>query len=124
MKRTEVLKSTQYWLLKMQMKLHDDLIEYMNQNKLNQSQLSTHLKVSKGYISQIINGNSNYKIETMIDILIKIGKIPKLETHNIEDILKQDEQLKQPSNEFKLHNIELKGKIFSRITNNYKSNMN
>ena len=50
MKRQELLKNPGYWTSKIQFELYDELLNYLDENKLNKSQFAKKLGVSKGYI--------------------------------------------------------------------------
>jgi transcriptional regulator with XRE-family HTH domain len=76
MKTNEYLKSPEYWLEKIQNDIFVELHNFKNENELNQNELALKMKVSKGYISQILNGNFNYTLRKMIELMLMIGKVP------------------------------------------------
>ena len=61
MKREELLKSKEYWLSKIQIDLFNEMNRFMEEKGLNRTQLAELLGVSKGYVSQIMNGDSVLK---------------------------------------------------------------
>lgn len=60
---------------------------YMNENKLSRTQLAKRLGVSKGYVSQILNGDFNHKLSKLVDLSLAIGKIPELKLRDLQTIL-------------------------------------
>lgn len=86
MKREELLSNKGYWLAKLQMELYDELRNYMKSNGLNQTQLAQKLGVSKGYISQIINGEFNHRLSTLVDLSLSMGKAPKLSFTDLDQL--------------------------------------
>lgn len=76
MKASEYLKSPEYWLEKIQNDIFAELNNYKEENALNQNELAMKMKVSKGYVSQILNGNFNFTIRKLIELMLWIGKVP------------------------------------------------
>jgi transcriptional regulator with XRE-family HTH domain len=48
----------------------------MDAEGLNQSQLAKRLGVSKGYVSQVLNGNFNHTVRKLIELSLAIGMVP------------------------------------------------
>lgn len=90
MKRKELLKSKEYWLVKIQNELHNELKKYMKESGLNQSQLAEKLKVTKGYVSQILNGDFDYRLSKFIDLCLSINKVPEVKFKNLKTIIEID----------------------------------
>ncbi len=87
MRREEIVKDRGYWLAKMQMDLYDQLREYLDKKSMNQTQLAKELGVSKGYISQILNGDFNHRLSTLVDLSLAIGKIPELNFQDLNQLI-------------------------------------
>lgn len=85
------LKNKGYLLKKLQYEIFDQLKEYMEANKLNQTKLAERLNVSKGYISQIMNADFDHKLSKLVDIAISIGKVPSIK---FEDVSEYEENFK------------------------------
>ncbi|WP_353076687.1 helix-turn-helix transcriptional regulator [Flavobacterium sp.] len=90
MKREELLKSKEYWITKIQLDLFELINKYMKENNLNKTQLATKLGVSKGYITQILNGNFDHKISKLIELSLAFDRVPVLEYEKINDYLFDD----------------------------------
>jgi transcriptional regulator with XRE-family HTH domain len=57
----------------------------MEREGINRTQLAEHLGVSKGYVSQLLNGNFDHKISKLVELALAIGLCPKLELVLPED---------------------------------------
>lgn len=85
--REELLRSPEYWFEDAQNELYRQVIAYKERKGINQTQLAEELGVSKGYVSQILKGEFNYTLKTLIDISLAIGIVPKLSTSNFRKLL-------------------------------------
>lgn len=88
--REELIKSPEYWFEEAQNELFRQVTDYIENEKINQTELAQRLKVSKGYISQILNGNFNYTLKKLIEISLAIGVIPKIQYKSIAQELIED----------------------------------
>lgn len=74
--RKQLLQSKEYWISKIQIDLYNALKAYMHQQNINATQLATKLNVSKGYVSQILNGNFDHKLSKLVELSLAIDKVP------------------------------------------------
>lgn len=72
----ELKDTKEYWLENIQNDLYNNVLDYMDENDLNRTQLAEELDFSKGYISQILNGNFNFSISKYIDLALKTNHYP------------------------------------------------
>jgi len=91
MPREKVLSSPIYWFDKAQNELFRQFHQYMDREKINQTQLADRLGISKGRVSQILRGESNFSMKTLIELSLSIGIIPKINYVPIVDEIKADE---------------------------------
>ncbi|MBQ5997003.1 MAG: helix-turn-helix transcriptional regulator [Bacteroidales bacterium] len=92
MKRDELLKSEGYWIAKLQTDLYRELVSFMEKTHKNGTQLANYLGCSKGYISQLLNGNFDHKLSKLVRLSLALGKAPILEYRDLSDyILENDE---------------------------------
>lgn len=92
MKRAELLKSKGYWIAKIQIGLYRELFSFMQRTHRNSSQLAEHLGCSKGYVSQLLNGNFDHKISKLVDLSLAIGKVPVIEYKDISDYILENDK--------------------------------
>ncbi len=78
MKREDLIKTQGYNITKIQNELFRQLNEFMKKNNMNRTLLAKHLGVSKGYVSQILNGNFNFKLSKLVELSLAMGMIPEI----------------------------------------------
>jgi transcriptional regulator with XRE-family HTH domain len=84
--RKELISSKEYWLERSQVRLFAMLEEYMSMNKLTRSQLAEQLGVSKGYISQILNGSFDHRLSKLIELSLAVGNVPVIQFIPLDQI--------------------------------------
>lgn len=90
MKREELINSPEYCLARIQIDLFNKVDKYMKDNKLTRKKLADQLGVTKGYVSQILNGDADHRISKLVELSLAIGLIPHLQFEKIEDALAVD----------------------------------
>ncbi|RZK34389.1 MAG: XRE family transcriptional regulator [Hymenobacter sp.] len=78
MTRDELLNSREYWIAKIQLDLFGQLDKYMLENNISRTQLAEKLGVTKGYVSQILNGDFDHKVSKLVDLALVMGKVPEI----------------------------------------------
>ena len=101
MKRDEILKSPDYWISDIQIGVYKCVKSYMEANNINRTELASHLGVSKGYISQLLNGDYNFSIKKFVDTLLKVGYVPKIDYVAVDQYIQLDNKI---TNTFSLDN--------------------
>lgn len=91
MTRAELLKSKEYWMGEIQQELFELIEDYLKKNNLTRIQFAEKLNVTKGYVSQILNGEFDHRLSKFIDLALAIDKVPRVKFINLEEIIKQDE---------------------------------
>ncbi len=90
MERDELLKSPNYWLAYIQNGLYTMLQQYKSKNKLKDKDIAQKLGVTKGYVSQILNGDFDHKISKLIELSLACGKIPNVSYLDLEKYINDD----------------------------------
>jgi transcriptional regulator with XRE-family HTH domain len=100
--RAQILENPMYWVEGINGMLYDAIVRYMVKHQMKQKDLAKHLGISPGRVSQILNdGNINFSIEKIIEIAIKVDKIPNFIFEDKSTFL--DGELKKTTrNDFKL----------------------
>ena len=91
MKRAELLKSEGYWIAKLQTDLYRELVSFMEKTHRNSTQLAQYLGCSKGYVSQLLNGNFDHKLSKLVELSLAIGKAPILEYKDVSDYVLEND---------------------------------
>ncbi|MGB4847383.1 MAG: helix-turn-helix transcriptional regulator, partial [Saprospiraceae bacterium] len=84
MKREELISSNEYWLTKIQLDLFNMIESYRKENNLNKTQLAEKLGVTKGYVTQILNGDFDHRVSKLVELAIIFGKVPILNFIDVE----------------------------------------
>ena len=85
--KEDLIKSPEYWFTEAQSEIFRMLSEYMENENLNQTQLAERLGVSKGYISQTLNGEFNCTLKKLIEMSLSIGVVPEFKYTQIDEMI-------------------------------------
>ncbi|PUZ24543.1 DNA-binding transcriptional regulator, XRE-family HTH domain [Chitinophaga costaii] len=77
--REATLKDKAYWLAQIQSQVHHLLEHYRIEHQLTKTQLAAKLGVSKGYITQILNGEFDHKVSKLVELALAFDKVPFFE---------------------------------------------
>lgn len=92
MTREELIKSPEYWTAGLQMELYRQIVEFMENNHMNKTQLADYLGCSKGYVTQLLNGDFNHKLSKFVELSLAIGKIPEVYFSDMDEYILSDEK--------------------------------
>jgi transcriptional regulator with XRE-family HTH domain len=90
--REELLGSKEYHIEKLQIQLFDQIERYLVANKLTRAKFADQIGVTKGYVSQILNGDYDFRLSKLVELALAIGLIPKLEFQPIDSFLLEDKE--------------------------------
>lgn len=90
MKREELLRSKQWWLIHIQNRLYNVINEYKINHAKKNKDIAQKLNVSKGYVSQILAGDYDHKLSKMVELALAFGKAPKIEFVDLESYIRED----------------------------------
>lgn len=91
MKREELLKSREYWISKIQIDLFNLIEDYLKKKKITKTKLAEELGVTKGYITQILNGDFDHKVSKLVELSLAFGKVPVLNFEDFKQYCEDDE---------------------------------
>lgn len=90
MNRHEVISSPEYWTQRIQLQLFECMEKYMAENNLNRTQLAQKLGVSKGYVTQLLNGDYDHRLSKLVELALAAGCVPVLSLNPINEVYLQD----------------------------------
>lgn len=90
MKKEELLKSKEYWMVQVQNDLFGIMEEFMKKNNFNRTELAKEFGVSKGYITQIFNGDFDHKLSKFIELSLASNKAPVINFVDINRFIQND----------------------------------
>jgi transcriptional regulator with XRE-family HTH domain len=88
--RNELLRTEEYWFEIMQNQIYRALEEYLAREGISQSQLAERLGVTKGYVSQVLNGNFNYSLKKLIQLSLSLDLIPVFELRPLNEFIENE----------------------------------
>lgn len=86
----ELLATDTYWITKIQNDLFNAVEDYLESQKMTRTQFAAQLGVSKGYISQVLNGDFNHRLSKLVELALAIQKAPVLEFENLEEVMDKE----------------------------------
>ena len=107
MTREELLKCNEYWIGEIQLNLFEMIEDYLKKNNLSRIQFAEQLGVTKGYVSQVLNGEFDHRLSKLVELAMAIGKVPRIDFIDIEEILKLDAIDELDKKRYDTLNIEL-----------------
>lgn len=125
MSRAKILSSPAYWFEKSQNELFRQFHYYMERENINQTQLAERLGITRGRVSQILRGESNFTMKTLIELGLFIGVIPKINYTSIDDEIKLDIELRESKrvNKVEDHALIITKKSASQLSENSPLNL-
>jgi transcriptional regulator with XRE-family HTH domain len=84
--------SPAYWTQLIQISLYNHIKKYLQDNNLSQSEFAAQLGVSKGYVSQILNGDFDHKLSKLVELAIACNLVPKFEFLPMDEAIDVVEQ--------------------------------
>ncbi len=90
MKRKDLLKSREFWITEIQLQLFSLIESYRKEHQLTKTQIAEKLGVTKGYITQILNGDFDHKVSKLVDLALAFGKVPVIHFADADQYIKDD----------------------------------
>ena len=92
MTREELLKNPGYWTAELQMELYRQILTFMESHDMNKTQLSEYLGCTKGYVTQLLNGDFDHKLSKFVELSLAINKIPEISFSDVDEYILSDEK--------------------------------
>lgn len=86
----DLLRTDTYWITRIQNELFNAVEDYLEANKMTRAQFAQQLGVTKGYISQVLNGEFNHRLSKLIELALAIGKAPMMELEDLEKVVEKE----------------------------------
>lgn len=71
--------SPAYWTTLIQMSLYDHIKRYLEETDMSRKEFAEKLGVSKGYVSQIMNGDFDHKLSKLVELALACDLVPEIE---------------------------------------------
>lgn len=123
MKRAELLKSEGYWIAKLQTDLYREIVSFMERTRRNSTQLAEYLGCSKGYVSQLLNGNFDHKISKLVELSLAMGKAPILEYRDVSEYVLENDATYSSVSTSSVSSTESSVPVYYYTSRNYSSHI-
>ena len=87
----ELYSNPGYWTAKIQLELFRSLEEHMKQEGISRAKLAQKMGVSRGYISQILNGDFDHRLSKLVELSLAIGKVPEIRLKELKKTIAKAE---------------------------------
>jgi transcriptional regulator with XRE-family HTH domain len=107
MTREELLKNPAYWTAGLQMELYRQIEQFMSIHQMNKTQLAEYLGCTKGYVTQLLNGDFDHKLSKFVELSLAINKIPEITFTDVDEYILSDS--KDYMGKSEIGNVETEG---------------
>ncbi len=83
----DLVSSKEFWEENFKTVFFEAIEDYLEKNNLSRTDFANKIGVSRGYISQLMNGDSDHRLSKLIELSISIGKAPYLYLKDMEDVM-------------------------------------
>jgi transcriptional regulator with XRE-family HTH domain len=90
MEREELVRSEEFWTTNIQIALFELIENYLKENNLTKTQLAEKLGVTKGYVSQVLNGDFDHKISKLVQLSLACNIAPVITFVKLDDYLAKE----------------------------------
>jgi len=90
MTREELLKNPAYWTAGLQMELYRQIEQFMSIHQMNKTQMAEYLGCSKGYVTQLLNGDFDHKLSKFVELALAVNKIPEITFTDVDEYILSD----------------------------------
>ena len=91
----ELLKTPEYWITKIQLDLYTMMNKYMESNNLSRTDLAKKLGVTKGYISQVLNGDFDHRLSKLVELSMSVGMVPQINFIPVDKVFVKETKVDQ-----------------------------
>ncbi|MEO0732893.1 MAG: helix-turn-helix transcriptional regulator [Bacteroidota bacterium] len=77
-----------YWTAKLQLELFRLIKQHLEDTGMSQNALARQIGVSKGYLSQVLNGNFDHKLSKLVSLALAVGKLPLIEYEDVDKVVR------------------------------------
>lgn len=71
-----LLDGPEYWIEGVNGMLYHHIVSFMESNSMNKKQMAEYLGISAGRLSQILNDESNFRLESLVNLALKLNLYP------------------------------------------------
>ncbi len=100
MDRKSLVGSKEYITAGIQIQLYRLIEDYLKKNNLTKTQFAEQIGVSKGYVSQVLNGDFDHKLSKFVELSLAAKWIPVVSFTDLDEYVKNDAKHRNYSSMF------------------------
>jgi transcriptional regulator with XRE-family HTH domain len=81
----ELITSKEYHLVNIQLDLFQAVEAYLARNEMSRTDFAKKLGVSKGYVSQLLNGDFDSRLSKLVELALAVELVPEIKLEPITD---------------------------------------
>ncbi|MEM9524958.1 MAG: helix-turn-helix transcriptional regulator [Bacteroidota bacterium] len=85
----ERYQDADFWTGKLQLELFRLIRQHLEETGMSQNAFAREIGVSKGYLSQVLNGNFDHKLSKLVSLALAVGKLPVINYEDVDKVIKQ-----------------------------------
>lgn len=89
----ELRSTPEYWITRIQLDLYAMIERYMKDHQLSRAELANRLGVSKGYVSQVLNGDFDHRLSKLVELSMAVGMIPQITYISMDKVFSDNNTL-------------------------------
>jgi len=86
-----VLRNATYWEELIKTQLFQVVEQYLEDNQITKKDFASKIGVSKGYVSQVLNGDKDHRLSKIVEFALAAGKAPFLCLHDLDKVITYDQ---------------------------------
>jgi len=80
-------RDSTFWEEYIKTEFFNTIEKYLKENKMSRSDLAKKLGVSRGYISQVMNGENDHRLSKLVELATAIGRAPYLYLKDMDTVI-------------------------------------
>lgn len=85
----ERYQDADFWTGKLQLELFRLIRQHLEETGMSQNAFAREIGVSKGYLSQVLNGNFDHKLSKLVSLALAVGKLPVINYEDVDKVIKK-----------------------------------
>jgi transcriptional regulator with XRE-family HTH domain len=81
----DLIKTKEFWMVRLQLDLFNAVEDFRERKGWTRSQLADHLGVTKSYVSQVLNGDFDRRLSSLVTMALAVGVVPNTTFQAIEE---------------------------------------
>jgi len=88
--KEKILRDATYWEEMIKTQLFEIVEQHLKDNKLKKKDFAQQIGVSKGYVSQVLNGDRDHRLSKVVELALAVGKAPFFSLQDLDEVIEYD----------------------------------